>query len=73
MHNRQRWDGSVDHRTLRYFEVVARHQHLGAAANELDIYESTLSRSIARLEKQYGRLFDRVGRGVRLNAYGRIL
>jgi LysR family transcriptional activator of glutamate synthase operon len=46
---------------------------MGAAANELDIYESTLSRMIARLERQYGSLFDRVGRGLRLNAAGRIL
>ncbi len=58
---------------LRYFEVVARHQHLGAAAKELGTYESTLSRTIARLEKTYGPLFDRVGRGVRLNAAGRVL
>jgi LysR family transcriptional activator of glutamate synthase operon len=63
----------VEFRTLRYFEVVARHQHLGAAAAELDIYESSLSRSIARLEKEYGPLFDRVGRGLRINAYGRLL
>ena len=63
----------MEFRSLRYFEVVARHQHLGAAANELDIYESTLSRTIARLEKTYGPLFDRVGRGVRLNAGGRVL
>jgi DNA-binding transcriptional LysR family regulator len=63
----------VEFRSLRYFEAVARLQHLGAAASELDIYESTLSRTIARLEKTYGALFDRVGRGVKLNAAGRVL
>lgn len=60
-------------RGLRYFEVTARHQHMGMAAGELGISESTLSRSIARLEKEYGPLFDRVGRGVRLNAAGGVL
>lgn len=44
------------------------------AADELGISESTLSRSIARLEEHYGqRLFDRVANGVRLNAYGRLV
>jgi DNA-binding transcriptional LysR family regulator len=63
----------MEPRGLRYFEATARHQHLGRAAAELAISESALSRSIARLEKDYGPLFDRVGRGVQLNECGRIL
>ena len=44
---------------------------MSRAANELGISESTLSRSIARLEARYGGpLFDRVGRGLRLNEFG---
>lgn len=64
----------MDPRQLLYFLSAARAEHLGNAAAELRISESTLSRSIARLEREQGLpLFDRIGRGVRLNAYGRIL
>jgi len=64
----------MDSRQLSYFLAMARHEHMGSAAAELDISDSTLSRSIARLENRYGvKLFDRVGRGMRLNNFGRIL
>ncbi len=47
---------------------------MGRAAEILGVAQPTLSRSIARLEAHYGvELFDRVGRGVRLNAFGRAL
>lgn len=59
---------------LRYFLAAARHEHLGRAADELDLSQPALSRSILKLESDLGvRLFDRAGRGVRLNAAGRIL
>jgi len=59
---------------LHYFAIAAKHQHLTRAAEELDISQPALSRNIARLEKECGALlFDRLGRGVRLNAAGRIL
>lgn len=62
----------MDQRQLRYFLVTARCEHMGRAAAELRISESTLSRSIARLEREHGvAFFDRVGRGVRLNPFGR--
>ena len=57
---------------LRYFTTTARYEHMGLAATQLDVDESTVSRSISRLEKRYGRLFDRVGRRVRLNRAGRV-
>jgi DNA-binding transcriptional LysR family regulator len=64
----------MDPRQLTYFRVTARHEHMGKAAAELGMSDSTLSRSISRLEKRCGaELFDRVGRGLRLNAYGRVL
>ena len=64
----------MDLEQLRYFRAAARLQHLRAAADELGISQSTLSRSIARLEDSYGvKLFDRVGRGIRINEYGRAL
>jgi LysR family transcriptional activator of glutamate synthase operon len=63
----------METRGLRYFTTTARYEHMGLAAAELGIDESTLSRSVARLEKRYGRLFDRIGRRVRLNGCGRVL
>lgn len=67
-------NAAVDRRQLRYFQQAARLEHLGRAAERLEISESTLSRSIAQLEKSYGStLFDHVGRGVTLNRRGKIL
>lgn len=65
---------TVDPRQLSQFVVAARREHLGTAAAELGISEPALSRSVARLEGQLGvQVFDRVGRGLRLNAYGKLL
>jgi DNA-binding transcriptional LysR family regulator len=59
---------------MRYFAAAARHEHLGRAADELDMSQPALSRSILKLEEELGvRLFDRAGRGVRLNAAGQVL
>jgi DNA-binding transcriptional LysR family regulator len=59
---------------IRYFAAAARHEHLGRAADELDMSQPALSRSILKLEQELGvQLFDRAGRGVRLNSAGKIL
>ncbi|MGW0249785.1 LysR family transcriptional regulator [Nocardia goodfellowii] len=56
---------------LRYFQAVARREHISQAAEELRVAQPSVSRTIARLEKELGvPLFDRVGRQVRLNAFG---
>ncbi len=56
---------------LRYFQAVARHQHVSRAAAELHVAQPALSRSIARLEAELGvPLFDRRGRRVQLNRFG---
>ena len=56
---------------LRYFQAVARHQHVSRAAAELHVAQPALSRAIARLEAELGvPLFDRRGRRVRLNRFG---
>ncbi|QEV16681.1 LysR family transcriptional regulator [Streptomyces alboniger] len=56
---------------LRYFQTVARYEHISRAAEELRVAQPSLSRAIARLEADLGAaLFDRQGRRIRLNQYG---
>lgn len=58
---------------LRQLEAVARTGTMSAAAEELRVSQSALSRSIKRLEAELGQpLFDRAGRRVQLNEAGRI-
>ncbi len=57
---------------LRIFVAVAEREHVTAAARALNLTQSAMSNAIAALEERHGvRLFDRVGRGVMLNAVGR--
>lgn len=57
--------------TLRYFQAVARHEHISRAAAELRVAQPAVSRTIQRLESELGvPLFDRQGRRVRLNRFG---
>jgi DNA-binding transcriptional LysR family regulator len=59
---------------LRYFQAVARRDHVSRAAADLQVAQPSLSRTIARLEHELGvPLFDRVGRRVRLNRFGAAL
>lgn len=59
-------------RHLLFFKKVAETQHLTRAANELFVSQSHLSHVIIELENELGvALFDRVGRGIQLNPYGR--
>ncbi|MFT8361829.1 MAG: LysR family transcriptional regulator [Sporolactobacillus sp.] len=59
---------------IEYFQVVAKLQHMTKAAEELSISQPALSRSIARLEEELGvSLFERQGRSIILNQYGRVL
>jgi DNA-binding transcriptional LysR family regulator len=61
----------VDLLQLRYFQAVARHEHVSRAAAELRVAQPALSRSIARLEAELGvPLFERRGRRVALNRFG---
>ncbi|MFG2141204.1 LysR family transcriptional regulator [Streptomyces sp. NPDC048650] len=62
----------MDLLSLRCFRVVARHEHISRAAEELRVAQPSVSRTIARLEAEVGvPLFDRQGRTIRLNRYGR--
>lgn len=57
---------------LYYFQTVARTEHMTKAAEELRIAQPSLSKTIARLEADLGvPLFDRHGRQLRLNSYGK--
>ncbi|MFE7192721.1 LysR family transcriptional regulator [Kitasatospora sp. NPDC057541] len=58
---------------LRHFRTVARFEHISRAAEELNVAQPSLSRTIARLEAELGTpLFDRQGRRIRLNEYGAV-
>ncbi|MFI7537843.1 LysR family transcriptional regulator [Streptosporangium sp. NPDC049376] len=58
-------------RLVRYFTVVAAHQHFGRAAADLHVAQPALSRQIQRLERYLGtRLLDRTSRGTRLTPAG---
>lgn len=57
---------------LQYFRTVARMEHMTKAAQELRIAQPALSKTIARLEEDVGvPLFDRHGRQIRLNLFGK--
>lgn len=57
---------------LKYFTALAHQEHLTHTAQELMVTPSAISVSIARLEAELGvKLFDRVGRNIRLNDFGR--
>ncbi|WP_028553078.1 LysR family transcriptional regulator [Paenibacillus sp. UNC451MF] len=57
---------------LKYFRIVARHEHMTRAAKELRIAQPALSQTIAKLELEVGvPLFDRQGRQIKLNSFGK--
>ncbi|MGH3767162.1 MAG: LysR family transcriptional regulator [Pseudonocardiaceae bacterium] len=63
----------LDLRLVRYFTVVADHEHFGRAAVALHIAQPSLSRQIRRLEDCVGaRLLDRTPQGTRLTEAGRV-
>lgn len=57
---------------LKYFQIVARYEHMTRAAKELRIAQPALSQTIAKLEAEVGvPLFDRQGRHIKLNPFGK--
>ncbi|ORW97342.1 LysR family transcriptional regulator [Mycobacterium sp. IEC1808] len=56
-----------------WFVTLAELQHVTSAAEQLHIAQPTLTRMLARLERRLGvALFDRSGKRLTLNTYGRI-
>lgn len=67
------FDAALRLRHIRCFLEVARAESVSVAAERLHITQPAVSRSLKELEEMLGaRLFDRVGRGVRLNEAGRV-
>lgn len=59
---------------LRYFVAVARCENVNKAGKELAVSPGSLSKAIARLEDELGvKLFQRLGRNIRLSDEGRLL
>src|SRR5262249_44486620 len=64
----------MDIRDLRYFDAIAELEHIGRAAERIHRSPPALTKCIRRLEESVGTpLFERVGRGIRLTAAGRVL
>ena len=60
-------------RHLRYFVAVGEEQHYGRASRRLRVAQPALSRQIQDLEEEIGfKLFDRLPRGVKLSAAGKL-
>ena len=64
----------MDLRDLRYFEVIATHQHMGRASAQLHRTQPALTSAVRRLEADCGApLFERAGRGIKLSPAGEVL
>jgi DNA-binding transcriptional LysR family regulator len=60
-------------RHLKYFVAVGEEQHYGRASLRLRVAQPALSRQIQDLEEEVGfKLFDRLPRGVKLSAAGKL-
>ncbi len=65
---------TINMRQIEVFLCAAKHQNISRAAEELFISQPALSKTISRIEKDYGGpLFSRTNRGVQLTEEGREL
>jgi len=63
---------TMDLLQLKYFQTIAKTEHITKASEELQITQPSLSQMLAKLEKELGvPLFDRRGRSIRLNESGK--
>jgi len=62
----------MNYNYLRYFSILAQLEHYTLAAARLEISQPSLSSAIRSLEKELGvKLFEKVGRNIRLTEQGR--
>ncbi len=62
----------MDFTSLIYFQTVAKYENMSRASEHLHISQPALSKSISLLEESLGVvLFDRYGRSIKLNRYGK--
>ena len=62
----------MNYNSLRYFSVLAQLEHYTLAAARLGISQPSLSSAIRSMENELGvKLFEKVGRNVRLTEQGR--
>ncbi|MEM6823630.1 MAG: LysR substrate-binding domain-containing protein [Pseudomonadota bacterium] len=67
------WDDRLRLRHITTFLEIARHESVSKAALALNLSQPAASRSLRELEEILGvELFERLGRGLRLNAEGRV-
>lgn len=67
------WENKLSLRHVRCFLEIARAESVSLAADRLNVTQPAVSRSLKELETMLGlRLFDRVGRRLRLNEAGRV-
>ncbi|MGW7977723.1 LysR family transcriptional regulator [Staphylococcus xylosus] len=58
---------------MKYFQNVANTEHITKSAENLHVAQPALSKIIKNLEEELGaELFDRIGRNIKLNTYGKI-
>ena len=63
----------LNYNHLYYFWIVGREGGVVRAAEELNVSQPTISNQLKELERNLGhRLFERVGRGIRLTEAGRV-
>lgn len=63
----------MDLQQLKTFVILAQYENMPSTADILGTSQSQISKSLSALENELGtRLFDRVGRGIRLNERGKI-
>lgn len=67
------WDSNLRYRHVRTFLEIAQVESVSLAAGALNVSQPAVSRTLRELEDLLGtKLFDRVGRGLRLNEAGRL-
>lgn len=73
MSDRFLWRTLVELRHLRYFVAAAEEEHFGRGAKRVNVVQPALTKAVHELERELDvELFDRLPRGVRLTAAGRV-